>query len=127
MAVVCWSYLVLYGLKNGEINLDGTLWGNNVMLFYMNGILGSIACISTFKAFELKNVWVSKVGASTLSILGTHSYLNKVGTVAAVLMFNVSSSAIPLWYIIMLSFMALAFGVLVDKLLTKYIPWSVGK
>lgn len=127
VAVACWLYLAFYGLKNGEISLDGTLWGNNIILFYINAIVGSMACIYTFKAFELRNAWVSKVGASTLSILGTHSYLNKVGTVAAVLMFNVSPSAIPLWYIIMLSFMAMAFGVLVDKFLTRYLPWSLGK
>lgn len=127
LAISCWIYTALIGTLNGEINMDGCVWGQSLIMFYINGIIGSLACIFTFHVLNYENRYLQEIGASTLTILGTHGYINKFSTIAAVLVMGCSPSNIPLWYIVTFSILALFFGVWVERLLTRYCPTMIGK
>lgn len=124
---LCWVYTAIWGVRNGNINIDGCVIGNHVILFYLNGIIGSLACIYLFRFVNFESRHLQSIGAGTLTILGTHGYINKLMTIIAILWLGVAPSEIPIWYIILSSFIALYFGILVEKLLTKYYPSMIGK
>lgn len=127
LSVVCFAYTAIIGVRNGNISIDGCAVGNNIILFYINGVIGSLACIYFFRFVDFENKYLQKIGSSTLTILGTHGYVNKAAAVVGVLLLGVSPSEIPLWYIIGASVIALFFGVWVEKLLSRYCPKMIGK
>lgn len=114
-------------MKNGGVGIDGADWGSNVVWFYLNAIIGSLGVIYLSKSLPKNLSLLSKIGASTLTILGTHGYFNKVGTVVGVLAFGVAPSEIPMWYIISLTCLAVVSGIYIDRLLTNYCPTMIGK
>lgn len=127
LSAVCFAYVAIIGVRNGYISIDGCTVGNNIILFYINGTIGSLACIYFFRFADFENKYLQKIGSSTLTILGSHGYVNKAATIVGVLLLGVSPSEIPLWYIIGASFIALFFGVWVEKLLSRYCPKMIGK
>lgn len=124
---ICWIYTATIGMQNGEINMDGCVWGHSFIMFYINGIAGSLACILTFRVINYENRYLQEIGASTLTILGTHGYINKFSSIVAVVVMGVSPSNIPLWCIILFSVFALFIGVWIQRLFTKYCPTMIGK
>lgn len=127
LSFCCWLYTDLIGLRNGYISVDGCVWGNSLGMFYINGFIGSLACIFMFRAVNVENKYLQEIGSSTLTILGTHGYIDKLSTIAAVLIMGVSPSNIPMWYILAFSIFALFFGVWIERFLTKYCPMTIGK
>lgn len=127
LSIAFFVYTAIIGTCNGYISIDGCIAGNNILLFYINGIIGSLACIYFFRYINFENKYLQKIGSSTLTILGTHGYVNKAATVVGVLLLGVSPSEIPLWYIIGASVIALFFGVWVEELLFRYWPKMIGK
>lgn len=127
ISALCWLYTASIGVRNGFINIDGSVMGHNVLFFYLNGLIGSLACIYFFKFINIENNYLQKIGAGSLTILGTHGYINKLATVIGVLILGVAPSEIPLWYIVLSSIIALFFGVYVEKSLFKYCPAMIGK
>lgn len=121
------AFVWFLGMKNGVISIDGAVWGNNIVLFYLNAIIGTLGVICLSRALPPSYSLLSKIGACTLTILGTHSYFNKVGTTFGVLAFRVSSSEIPIWYIVILSNIAVVSGICIDGFLTKCCPSMIGK
>lgn len=126
-SVIAWLYLYFVGLHNGKIDIDGMQLGNNILAFYLNGLIGSFAVISTVKAIEVKSSFICEIGSSTLTILGTHTYFNKLGTLVVVVLLGISPSNIPVVYVIIISIVAVVFGVYINRFLLKNMPIFVGK
>lgn len=120
-------YLYYIGLYNGKINMDGCEWGNSVVLFYVNGVIGSLCCISLAKLLPQNIQVLSEVGSSTLTILGTHGLVGIVGKTFCVAVLHYSASDFPVLASILLSCIAVVFGIYTHKILLKHIPWAVGK
>lgn len=127
LAIICLGFTWLCGMKNGRVGIDSASWGYNVYFFYLNALVGSLGLIFLSKALP-ENIWIlSQIGASTLTILGTHNYFDKIGITLAILAFGGTRSDIPSWYIIVLSCIAVVIGVYIDGILTKYCPKMIGK
>lgn len=127
LSIACFAYTAVFGVRNGNINIDGCIVGEDILLFYINGIIGSLACIYFFRFADFENKYLQQIGACTLTILGTHGYINKAATIVGVLLLGVSPSEIPIWYIIVSSILAILLGVWVEKLLSRYCPKMIGK
>ncbi len=126
LAFVCWLYTAIIGFQNGRIDIDACITGNNMLFFYINGIIGSTACIFTFKLFKRRNPYLQEVVSSTLTILGTHQYINKFMTFLAVIFMGVAPSKIPIWYIVLFSVLALIIGVITHRVLSRFCPKMIG-
>lgn len=120
-------YLIVIGLQNGRIDMDGAQYGNHLSMFYVNAIVGSISVVFLFKSLNINWGGLECIGKRTLSILGTHTYVGKVGTFIGVFFFSMDPRTMPMWYVIVMSGVALLVGVLVDKFLNKHIPFVLGK
>lgn len=120
-------YLALIAMMNGKVSMDGMDFGNSIVMFYINAVIGSVTIIFMFKAIDVKWTWLSVVGASTLTILGTHGYISILGRVVGIKLLSIDFSCPPLWYALLLTFIGIGFGVICHKLLMKYIPAAIGK
>ena len=125
--VTCASYLWFIGMKNGIINIDGGVWGECIIMFYLNGIIGTIFCISLAKLLPETMTYVAKIGRSTLTILGTHGMVGIVGKILVIGVLCIESNHFPFWITLLLSIFALIAGTYIHQLLLNYIPIAVGK
>lgn len=120
-------YLWFVGMKNGIINIDGGEWGNSVIMLYINGVVGSICCIALSKMITIDIPFISEIGRSTLSILGTHGFIGIVGKTFCVALLHYSPRDFPIMASVFLSIIALIFGVYVHRFLSKYYPIAIGQ
>lgn len=127
VAILFWIYTAVLGVRNGRISIDGCMLGKSILLFYFNGIIGSLACVLSFRLISIQNNFFQTVGSSTLTILGTHGYIDKLMVIIGVLLWGGGRSDIPLWFIVLFSIIALLFGVYVNKFLVTHCPMMVGK
>lgn len=127
VAAALWLYMGFIAPLNGNVSMNMAFTGRNAVMFYVNGILGSMALIFTCKLLPEKSSLLSRVGTCTLVILATHSYVIRLAKLIAVYVLRVTPGTMPLWYIILFSFFALAVGVYIDKFLTRYWPKAVGR
>lgn len=127
LALIGFAFLYFIGLKNGAVNYDGVLYGNNIYLFFINSIIGTFAVIFFSKVLPPNITILNKIGLCTLTILGTHRYFYIAGTTLGVLFFKVPAGEIPMWYIIILTVIASVMGIYIDIFLSKYCPKLIGK
>lgn len=127
LAIICWVYTATIGMKNGYISVDGCVWGDSLIMFYINGVIGSMACILTFMLVNKEYKFIKQVGMSTLTILATHPYVGIPTKVLTILFLGSFTQYTGTWHAILWSIIPLAFGVIVDKWLTKYCPIVIGK
>lgn len=127
LAVILCAYLWFIGMKNGIINLDGGEWGNNFWMFCINGLLGSLFCIAMAQSINVHVPIISEIGQSTLSILGTHGLIGIIGKTFCVYFLASDPRNFPILATVILSIIALLFGVMVQRYLTIHLPWAVGK
>ena len=120
-------YLWFIGLKNGIINIDGGEWGNSFVMFYVNGVIGSIGCIALAKILPVTLSFISEIGRSTLTILGTHGFIGIVGKTFCVALLHYSPRDFPILASLLLSVIAVVFGVYVHRYLSKYFPLAIGQ
>lgn len=127
IACICVVYVVLVSEWNGSVSVDGCVYGDSLLMFFVNSLIGSVACIAVFKILNIRCSYLSKIGGSTITILGTHFYIRIAGYVAGVLLLSISPSSPPLWYPFLLSFIAIPVGVVVHSWLLKKCPNLLGK
>lgn len=126
-SIVCWIYTATIGMQNGYVSVDGCVWGNSLPMFYVNGIVGSLACIFTCMMVNKEFKFIKQVGMSTMTILATHPYVGIPAKVISALFLGNYMEHIGNYYALLWSFISLAFGVVVDKYLTRYCPKMIGK
>lgn len=126
LASICWAYTTMIGVRNGKVDIDGCVTGHCLLLFYTNGVIGSLACIYTAKLITKEIPFLLNVGSSTLAILGTHGYIGTLAKVFAVIFMGMSAQNMSNWYVILIAVIALLFGVKAHKILRKYCPIMIG-
>lgn len=127
LSVLLFVYLYFIGMKNGIINIDGGEWGNSIVMFYINGFIGSLCCIALSKSVSLNIPFVSEAGRSTITILGTHGAVGIIGKTFCVAVLHYSPRDFPIMASLLLSIIAVIVGVYVHRFLSKHIPWAVGQ
>lgn len=127
LAFFLWIYMFFGGMKNIGIDIDGCKFGQSMLLFYLNGTIGTLACIFSFKAFKACFAdfpLLARIGASTITILGIHPFFCVVGRFLIV-------SCNPSAYVIPILTMAVAFascyvGLYVHSFLRNRFPLALG-
>lgn len=120
-------YMFAIGMKNGNISMDGANYGNSPFMFYINGIIGALTFIYLFKALNIHWNWLTIVGSSTLTMLGTHGYIGIAGKTIGVVLLNIDVTNTPLWFVLPLTIIGIIWGVLCHKFIMNKIPWALGK
>lgn len=121
------AYLYFIGMQNGIINIDGGEWGNSLIMFYVNGIIGSLGCIFLSKSINFNIPFISEGGRSTLSILGIHGFVGVVGKTFCVAILGYSPRAFPIMTSLIIGVIAMIIGIYVHRILFEYLPWSIGQ
>lgn len=120
-------WLLFCGVKNGVVGMDGADYGGSFIMFYINAIVGSLTTIFFFKAIDLKWNWLSIIGASTLTILGTHGFVGTAFKTIGSMFFFQDTVCEPLWFEVFMACFAVFFGVYCQKLILRYRPEILGK
>lgn len=89
-------YMSTLGMWNGKVDVDGCLFGTNIVLFYLGGIIGFFACFCAAELLLNKVRVFSEVGKVSMTILGTHAYFCIIGKFIAVILFHSDVNDFPL-------------------------------
>lgn len=120
-------YTYFIGLQNGRVNMDATSFGSSAIMFYVNAIVASVTLIIFAKTINVRSTIIDKIGVSTITILGTHMAVIIVFKTLGSIMFAYNPSALPLWYALTTSFVALIIGCIIHSFLTKRFPIAIGR
>ncbi|MCI5980000.1 MAG: acyltransferase family protein [Muribaculaceae bacterium] len=126
-SIILFTYIAFVGEKNGTVDIDGCETGQNILLFYLNGIIGSLACIFLCKAIPVNFTLLSKIGSSTITILGIHGLIILIIKVLTTLsgIVDFRNFSIPAYFII--AIFACLICTYFHSLLLKYCPVVLGK
>ncbi|WP_288360499.1 acyltransferase family protein [uncultured Bacteroides sp.] len=103
----CVSYLILIAPFNGYVDLDGCLWGNNILFFYINGFIGSMMCVFVARLGNKKYSRIlSMVGRNTIVILGTHFFFLQIGKLVCARFLQMNLRNFPILASLVLSVIA---------------------
>ena len=146
LAALCWAYVAFVSPLNGRISINSAFTGRCAPLCYVNGVIGSLALIFTCRVPRRRQGVqgeatsaevargdasrgdvVQRIGACTLTILGTHSYVNLLRKVVLAYGFAVAVNDIPQWCNVLFSVLALFVGMWIHEFLAARLPWAVGK
>ena len=120
------AYIVLFGVKNGRVDIDGCLYGNNIVFFYLNGTIGTIMIILLIKETKKLSI-LSECGKSTITILGTHFFFLIPSQILFVTIFHFSISDLPFFCSALMAIVACLGGVLIHSFLNRHFPLLIGK
>lgn len=127
LALLCIVYVLYVSVYNGCVSMDGCDYGHSIVMFYVNAVVGSLACIAVFMLLDIRFRYLGTIGASTITILGTHTYFGKIGYVIGVMLLSISPRNPPVWFPFLLSFIAIPVGGVIHGWLSKKYPFLLGK
>lgn len=118
-------HLSLYRF-NGRIDMYQSDYGNSILLFLINGVLGSLAYIYLFKTFS-KITFLSFLGENTIPILAMH--LRSMTVIKGVLLFifGITSFSFNEWHKVLLTLLQILIVLPVIFLIKNYFPILNGK
>lgn len=120
-------WLLFISPMNGSVGIDGANYGNNVLLYYINAVAGSFTFVFLSKVITPKWEFLSLIGTSTLTILGTHVFIGTVFKAVSSLLLNMNTYSEPLWFDITITSVGVVLGVIIHKIFVKYMPVLLGK
>lgn len=127
IATVMFFYIIVLGTKNGKVDMDGSDYGNNLYMFYLNALIGIIMCILFARTLPTNIKFLSKCGQATISILGTHSYFLIPIQILLVLFLDMPMGVVPVLFSFLMALISCVGGVIIHNLLQKYLPWAIGE
>lgn len=89
-------YVRFIGIRNGDVSMNGCVPGDNMLMFYINALIGSFAMISLSKVVASIEL-LQQIGASTLAILALHPFVIYACKGFAGYCFMVDMSNFPVW------------------------------
>lgn len=109
-------------MYNGRVDIDGCILGKNKILFFLNGIVGFIACYCFANLLRRKSGILSAFGKVSLTILGTHMFFCIFGkTIGVTLLNNLGVEGFPFWVSVVIASTACSFAVIIKQ--SKYFNW----
>lgn len=109
----------LFSIKNGYVDMRNLVYGNNFILYILNGVLGSILLISITKLFNSKALCY--FGKNSVIILGTHNIIIMVlNEIIGLNLFNYQDYIITFLIVILIEIPAI-------EIINRYMPFMLGK
>lgn len=118
---------IFFSLINGFVSVDGGIYGQNMLLYYLDGILGIILVIFLVFSFDINRFnKINYLGEHSLIILVFHTYVIIFSKVILTLLgFDVSQLPFIVSFVIALFCISIV-NILVKPIM-KYVPFMVGK
>ena len=118
-------FYVVSTLYNDGCGIDELLYGKNMMLYYINAIVGTLAVILFFSLVEMPE-YVHNVGRNTLLILGLSAFPVFAYKLIEMLLWN--QTYIHKFYVYLpLSLVCIIVIMPMKKFFDKYLPFALGK
>lgn len=116
--------LIILSCTNGDVNIYRCLYGDNIILYYINALLGTLGVVSVSLALSRKNVrWLGYVGRNTLIPMCVHQpIIMLLSRIFA--HFSVFSNMIGNIMVFTCSFV---ISYVVGMIINKYFPYFIGK
>ena len=127
LATIMLIYIIMLGTKNGKVDIDGCLYGDNLFLFYFNALIGIIMSILFVRSLPSNINILSNCGQATISILGTHFFFLIPIQVLLVICLDLPMGDVPVLFSFLMALISCIGGVYIHSILQKYIPWAIGK
>lgn len=117
----------LLSIKNGLVNVDGGIYGNHLILFYINAFVGILFLICFIFCCNFKKITtMSFLGQNSLIVLITHGYtLMLIKTSLKLIRLDLGN--LNLSISILISLLVMFISYYLSKIILKYIPCIVGK
>lgn len=125
--LICGILFYNCSLKNESVNIDAGIYGLNLLLFYLNAMLGIILTIAIIHVFKLDKISdLSLWGANSLIILAFHLYLIIPAKIILTLLgFDVSNLNVIVSFSISLITMYICKYII--NIVLNYCPVIIGK
>lgn len=121
LVILLGGYLLLWGGENGNINMDGGVYGHSILLFYINAMIGICFLISISlicSRFTIKSVLF--LGENTLVVLAFHGFIILCMKGVERFLLHISISPFVYLLIVLLACIPIA------QIFNKYFPMFVG-
>ena len=115
-------YLYFIGLKNGRIDMNASVYGNNILMFYINAVVGSIMVILMCNFVTRRNAFLSTIGEYTIVVLGMHG----IGIYISKFLLKVCGVQFSADYLFYTTFSVL-FCYVCIKIISRHAPVIIGK
>ena len=123
-------FLILYFIfiipLNGPSNSDGANFGNWMVVYYINAIVGTLIVLLISTYITHKNNYLQKIGCNTLVILGLHAFFLKAMQIISVYFLGYDSMYSVI-YIIVVPIIAIICCLYMNRYIIKYFPIALGK
>lgn len=117
----------LLSIKNGLVNVDGGIYGNYLILFYINALLGILFLICFIFCCKFKkDTIISFLGANSLIVLIIHGYI-LIPIRILLKLAHLDLANLHLSVSILMSLLVMFISYYLSKIILKYIPFIVGK
>lgn len=117
----------LLSIKNGLVNVDGGIYGNHLILFYINAFVGILFLICFIFCCKFKKITtMSFLGQNSLIVLITHGYTLMLIKISLKLI-RLDLGNLHLSISILISLLVMFISYYLSKIILKYIPFIVGK
>ena len=126
LLLVLLIYFVMVVPLNGKCDIDAQNYGNWMVVFYMNSLVGIFITLLLSTYVGRYGSFVKKMGENTLVILGMVAFFTKPLQVMSVYLFGYDSMCSPL-YIIIVPVLVIIGSMAIAIPIKKYIPFAVGK
>lgn len=110
VAIIATLYLYYIGILNGKIDMNGGNPGNSIVMFYINAVIGSCACISIAKVLA-PSIILQRVGAASLTILALHPFVIYASKAFVSYCLHADMSNFPIWGSALIACISCAFVV----------------
>ena len=109
----------LFSIKNGFVDMRNLVYGNNFILYILNGVLGSVLLVSITKLCNSK--FLSYFGKNSIIILGTHNIIIMIlNEIIGLSLFNYKDYIITFLIVILIE-------IPIIEIINRYLPFMIGK
>ncbi len=124
--LLCIIYVVFIIPLNGRCGIDECSYGNYIILFYINAIIGSISIIILSTYINSFSSLFVIIGQNTLGILGTHNLFGIPFKTLVVFICGYNILTSPIYIIASSSIITIA-SLFFSIYINKHLPFVVGK
>ena len=124
VVTISFSFVYLYfiGLKNGRIDINAAICGNNIIMFYVNAVIGSLMVILACNLVTKRLHFFSTIGEYTIVVLGMHG----IGIYISKFLLKVCGVQFSADYLFYTTFSVL-FCYLCIGIISRHAPVIIGK
>ena len=119
-------YFILIIPHNGPCKSDSANYGNWMVVYYINAIVGTLMVLLLSTYIPYKNNYLQKIGRNTLVILGMHSFFIRPMQMISVYLFGYNSMY-SISYIVIVPIIAIICCLYIKRYLIKLFPIALGK